>query len=183
MNYNWQTKTATQRVVTLMPGLTCTDCYLYTGAGFLVIAQYSSGNYFRAEVKVAGGAGFNVNLSAKNPTITATKTINIAGAGTWSTIVLGTGLAFQYRMGGVRADISGSGTAVGTGSAVGGAQAQASAGFMYAAGKTYTPYTAFASYKKPSASIKFTSVKALSAMVQVTGRLDAKVRFTLTLQT
>lgn len=137
--------------------------------------QYATGKFFRAEVKIAGGAGFNVNVAANNPTVTASKTVQILQAGNWGSITLGTGLAFQYQMGGVRADISGSGTAQGTGSLSGGAQAQASAGFLYAAGKTATPVSAFKSYTKPKGSFKFTSIRPLSAMVMVTGRLNVKI--------
>lgn len=126
-------------------------------------------------MKIAGGAGFNINLAANNPTVSGSTTVQILPAAKWGSIALGTGLAFQYQMGGVRADISGSGTVQGTGSLVGGAQAQASAGFAYAAGKTTTPYSAFASWNKPKGSFKFTSIKPLSAMVMVTGRLNVKI--------
>lgn len=35
MNYDWNKRGAVNRQVTLTQGLTCSDCYLYTGAGFL----------------------------------------------------------------------------------------------------------------------------------------------------
>jgi len=174
MNYNWNTR-GSQQTILLSTGLTCKDCYLYTGAGFLVIAQYQTGSSFRAEVKVGGGAGFNLNMIATNPSIRGSQVINVLGAGSWSTINLGPGLAFSYSMGGVRADVSGSGSATGSGSAVAGAQAQASMGFAYSGGKTWTPTTAFSTWTKPSVSMKFTSFKPTSAEVLLTGRLNAQI--------
>jgi hypothetical protein len=175
MNYDWNSRAASQTNVVLSSGLVCSDCFLYTGAGFLVIAQYSTGSFFRAEIKVAGGAGFNLNVVAANPTIQGSKTIPILSQGSWQSISLGPSLAFNYAMGGVQADVSGSGTAVGQGKAIAGAQAQASAGFAYTGGKSWTPVSAFSSYKAPSVSMKFTSVRATSAVVMLTGRLVGKI--------
>ena len=175
MNYNWNSRAASKTKVQLSQGLRCKDCFLYTGAGFLVIAQYVTGSYLRAEIKVAGGAGFNLNLAASNPTITGSKSIQILSEGSWQKISLGPSLSFQYAMGGVQADVSGSGTAVGSGFAIAGAQAQASAGFAYSGGKSWTPVSAFKSYKAPSVSMKFTSARPTAAMVMLTGTLLGKI--------
>lgn len=177
MNYNWNTKSAVSRNLLIATGLTCRDCYLYTGAGFLAIGQYVTRQYFRMEVKVSGGAGFKLNMFANNPTLQASKTFNILSAGSWSTINLGAGLAFQYQMGGVRIDVSGSGTAVGGGTVVAGAEAQASAGMVYSASKMTYPVSAFKSFTTPKVALKFTSLKPLSAMVIPTGRLNVKLTF------
>jgi hypothetical protein len=55
MNYNWNTHSALNFNQNIGPGLSCQNCYVFSGAGFMAIAQYSTRNYFYMEVKIGGG--------------------------------------------------------------------------------------------------------------------------------
>jgi hypothetical protein len=60
-NYNQNTRAATKSLNMAqsgITGLTCSNCYAYTGAYIMAIVDYySSGHYMALEVKVSGALG------------------------------------------------------------------------------------------------------------------------------
>jgi hypothetical protein len=170
MNYNWNTRSAMIYNYNIGPGLSCTNCYVYSGAGFMAVAQYSTRNYFYMEVKIGGGAGAMVNLQANNPSIKGSLgPFTVQNAGSPSTFPIGGGLTVSLNSQGLRVDVSGSGGVNGGGAIAGGAEAYASLGLMYAQGKSSWPVTAFQQYKRPTCNMKFTSLQPFNALVMVTG--------------
>lgn len=98
----------------------------------MLIAEYSWTYGFQFEVKVAGGAGFNIDLEVSNPTISGSKTIELMGTGSWGYLDIGdTGLALGFQMGGLTATLSGSASATGSITFTAGAGLSASMGMMY----------------------------------------------------
>ena len=72
VNYDYTTGKA---ITPLIPigedsGIQCKECYLYFGAFFGIIVEYSSSFGFAFEAETYGGAGFKIDLSVINPKIT-----------------------------------------------------------------------------------------------------------------
>lgn len=67
-----------------MPGITCENCYLYAGAGFLLIAEYSSEG-FAFEAKLSGSAGFNTKMVLHGATYSGSDVITLFSNGAIST--------------------------------------------------------------------------------------------------
>jgi hypothetical protein len=69
-----------------------------TQAGFLVLGAYSWNTGFEVEAKLAGGAGFNIDLSANNPSFSGSRTFNlISAASDHTSIPLAYGTQAIYR--------------------------------------------------------------------------------------
>jgi len=179
MNYAWNTHSAAVSNVKITDGLICSNCYVYTGAGFMAIAEYSTNNFFNFEVKVGGGAGLSINLAANNPTVKANlPPITVAGAGAWSSFPIGSGLSMSIQSRGMVINLSGSGTLVGSGQTSGGAEAYASVGVMIANQVQSLPTTAFDSYRPVQNSMSFSTMSpAFAATVLITGSFGVKLAF------
>ena len=91
----------------------------------LLIMQYSSGffgttltsPFFRFEVKLAGGAGYNVNVEVVDPSFSGTITVKgvIPVQSKFTTFSIGTtGLFVDYKFGGADVTVTGSGSAKGS---------------------------------------------------------------------
>ncbi len=83
----------------------------------MVIVEYSpwiGGGGFRFNAKLSGSAGFNIEVDATNPTLSASKPVNLIPAGTtFAPMSLGGSLSLGFKLGGLDAVISGSGGATG----------------------------------------------------------------------
>jgi hypothetical protein len=68
-NWDWVNNAAVKPSIELLPGVVCTDCYAFLGAGFMVIIQYTSGTSatVSCQAKIKGGAGFNAKIDVKDP--------------------------------------------------------------------------------------------------------------------
>jgi len=114
-------------------GLSCSQCYLFIGAGVLVdLNYYSMGQYFDFEAKMAGGVGFSVVAGYTNPVLSSSTTIELmGGTDKWTKFPLGNGLTLKCRFAGLNGVVSGSVGGTGTGSMGAGAKASAQIGIMY----------------------------------------------------
>lgn len=137
----------------VIPGVTgvqCSNCYAFLGAGILAILEYNTGTYvsgsfFRVEIKIAGGAGFNVDLNIQNPEVSSSKTVPevIPPETEYHTFPIGkTGLSLNYKFGGVDITLSGSGQATGSLSAGAGSSIAASAAVLFDGANLTFPYKA-----------------------------------------
>lgn len=116
-------------------GVKCNNCYAFFGAGFLAVFEYR-GSSVSAEVKVGGGAGYNVDILMNNPFISGTSSNpNVISGGPSLSIPIGSSfLSLNIALGGIGAVISGTGSATGSAETGAGWSVTASAGVMYAGG-------------------------------------------------
>ena len=107
--------TATTKSVDLQAGVTCVDCYAYLGSSLLVVVRYGyDSNTFDFEVKAGGDVGFSIDIEVQDPSISESKTVTILNAeSTFTTVSLGQGLYLGHKFGGLKATLTGSGSAIG----------------------------------------------------------------------
>lgn len=155
MNYNTKLHTAINADIDLSngygAGMSCKSCYAFLGNSFLAIINYKlKGMHLSFEVKINGGAGVNLGITMKNPSISATWSKQLLSPQTsFSTITLGAGLALKYKFGGILAEISGSGSAAGVAIMQGGATGDLQMGAIYDGSTMYAQSNNFASFTKP----------------------------------
>ena len=123
MNYNAGSKSASKYFLNVAnsggSSVVCNNCYGYVGAGILIYFSYSFTNGFQFEVKIAGNAGFSVDVDIVNPTASqASKPIQLIPGqdktqGS-SFPIPNTGLILSYWFGGMTATVQGTGSATGT---------------------------------------------------------------------
>lgn len=114
VNYDFFTSKAIQADMSLGNGVICHNCFAFVGAMFLLNIQYSSGHGFGMEIMLSGGAGYAVDLTINNPTITASITRTLVQAtATYSNFNLGGGLSIGVKSNGFTGTLSGSGGATG----------------------------------------------------------------------
>ena len=122
-NFNWTpddngdvTKgTVTKPVITLngVTGIVCQNCYAYAGGQLYIIFEYlNAGQAFLGEVRISGGAGFNLAVDIKDPAVQSSSDTQLveAAANYDKPIPLGaTGLQVSFKMGGLVGSVSGQG--------------------------------------------------------------------------
>ena len=121
MNYDFNTQHAKDTSLKIVDdgSITCKDCYAFLGAGILIQLEYFTASLtLHFEIKLAGGAGFNLNVEASNPVVSASKTRQLLAPldkKNGGKIIIGTtGLTLFYTFGGMDATLSGSGSGTGT---------------------------------------------------------------------
>jgi hypothetical protein len=115
-NYDTTTQSAATPSIDIITGVTCEECYIYAGAGLLLIFQYSVGlsNWMRFQAKIGGGAGFNADILIQDPSFSSSKVISLMGASAESSLTIGSfDLAYNFES--LKATISG--TVQGSGTA------------------------------------------------------------------
>lgn len=178
-NYDFSTSRAATDplIIPGVDGIECSNCYAFLGAGILAILQYNtgtfkSGKFFRVEIKIAGGAGFNVNLNVLSPNISTVKTVPgvMPAEKTYHEFPIGkTGLTLNYKFGGVNIDAGGSGQATGSFSAGAGATIAASAAVLFDGANLTFPYTASITVIPPFfKATKFTLGKSFDVSLALT---------------
>ena len=76
--------------------------------------QYSYNEGFKFEAKLAGSAGFNIEVDATNPSLSGSQSMSLLSAAySFSTMSIGGGLMLGFKFGGMDATLSGSGSASG----------------------------------------------------------------------
>lgn len=136
MNYNPQTKRAAVQI-SIDDSIRCKNSYAYLGANFLVYFEYNSRHTrmptFGFETKLTGAAGFNVDLFIRDPSLSGSKTLTLLNPSPSDvySLEIGSGLTLQYGFGGLKATLSGSGSAAGTAEFGTGASLKAVLGVMY----------------------------------------------------
>lgn len=80
MNYNFATRKADVADITITSGLVCHDCYAFIGGQLVFNIQYTLSGFFGFYVGLNGGAGFNIDLKADNPSISGSMTKTLAQA-------------------------------------------------------------------------------------------------------
>ena len=133
INYNVQSQSAARADITIGSGLSCKSCYAYFGAALSVNIQYSSTYGYGFSGRLGGGAGYNVDLSINNPTISSAKTFQLlpADPNGGSVFQIFPGLVIWVCGQGLKATVSGTGSAQGTASMSRGASTNAQIGIQY----------------------------------------------------
>ena len=169
MNYNTQTHSAVQSNIDLSngmgSGMTCSNCYAFMGNAFLAIINYKlKGMSLSFEVKLNGGAGLNLAVNMNNPSIrSAWSKWLLNPQTTFKTISLGSSLSLQYKLGGVYAEVTGSGSAAGIALMQGGATGDLQMGALYDGSKMTAASNNFASFVKVRLSFaKYSPIHAPS---------------------
>ena len=115
LNFNFDTNTNSAigplTLLPSVPSVTCPNCYLVLGAGFLVVVNYfSQGTYLDFEAKMSGNAGFAVNVAFFQRIVYSNSTVVplLPAASKASDFNLGYGLALSSQFGGLSAVVSGS---------------------------------------------------------------------------
>ena len=124
MNYNAASKSASKYFLPIGPATAtgnsavCNNCYGYLGAGILIHFSYSVTYGLQFEVKLAGSAGFSVDVDIVNPTSAGPATVDLVKAQditqASSFMIPNTGLTLSYWFGGMKATVQGTGTGTGT---------------------------------------------------------------------
>jgi len=171
VNYDFRGGGASVKSLAMADGVTCDECYAFIGPNLKVMVQYSIQKRFGFSARVSGAAGFAVNLGLRNPSVSGSTTIGlVAPQANYQAFKLPNGLGLDLKVGGLRATLSGTGSAVGT--ATLGAKASLNAAFgivkkygengkpgvwsmygLYSSGASFLPLSSYASSaSKPSFS-------------------------------
>ena len=129
-NYDFSSGKAITNSLQIANGVTCTNCYLFFGAGFIVIAEYLN-SAFMFETKIGGGTGFNAQVDLNNPSISGSKVYSLMGPSNQGYVFpIGGGFTMTSKFGGLSATLSGSGSASGSASFGAGYKTAATIGVM-----------------------------------------------------
>ena len=186
LNYNPSTRSAVTNPLNLgdgvhLSGIACNNCYAFFGAGFLAIVEYGSKSYggtIAAEVKLGGGAGYNVDIVVNNPTLSGTSTLPtlVSGGQSLSIPIVSSvfgSMGLTVSIKGISAAISGTGAATGTFETGAGWSVTASAAAMYAGGSLAFPVVVQTSSVPPFyTSTSFATVKPFNALVTLTATVE-----------
>jgi hypothetical protein len=181
INFNHARGTeAIRKNIDLGYGIKCTNCYSFIGASVLVVFNIFGGKMstFAFQAKQEGGAGFNIELSIKDPTFSGSKFINLANAGKPISIPIVAGLTFDIGFGGAWATVKGSGSAKGSASLSSGYTLVEEDYIMYANSKWSAKHTLTKSNRiKPVYSVSGFKVSSVSLTAIV--MLSAKITYSL----
>lgn len=181
VNFNHATGTqAIRKSIDLGYGIKCTNCYSFIGASVLVVFNIFGGKMstFAFQAKEEGGAGFNIELSIKDPTFSGSKFINLAGAGKPISIPIIAGLSFDIGFGGAWATVKGSGSAKGSATFSSGYTLIEEDYIMYANSRWSAKHTLTNSNRlKPVYSV--TGFKVSSVSLTTIVMLSAKITYSL----
>lgn len=168
-NYDYATGTAAIPSYDLGGGISCVNCYVFLGAGVLIIVQYKKGN-FDIEAKVGGGLGYSANVNIVNPIVSSSYDIAlIKGSSNFKVSSLGSSLQLGYKLGGLTATLSGSGSATGSLS-FGSAQSfDSTMGVLYSSTSGLSfPTKTHSTYVSPYFNASSFQVKSLSVGLTLT---------------
>lgn len=181
INFNHARGTeAIRKSIDLGYGIKCTNCYSFIGASVLVVFNIFGGKMstFAFEAKDEGGAGFNIELSIKDPSFSGSKYFNLAGPGKPISIPIVAGLTFDIGFGGAWATVKGSGSAKGSASLSSGYTLVEEDYIMYANSKWSAKHTLTNSNRlKPVYSV--TGFKVSSVSLTAIVMLSAKITYSL----
>ena len=164
--------------IKLGDGITCTNCYSFLGAGILAVFNIFGGDTstFAFQAKSAGGAGYNIGILLRNPTVSASKYFNLAKAGPVSSIPIVAGLSLKINFGGAWATIKGSGTARGSATFSSGYTLEESDYVMYAKSKWSAGHKLINSNQiKPTYSDN--GIKLSTTMISVIASISARIQY------
>jgi hypothetical protein len=132
-NFNYNGAGGATKSFPLVSGVTCSNCYAYIGASFMIELNYHNSGYkISAEAKLMGGLGFNVQLSLEQDASLYSTNIPLLGKSSQSTdIPLGVGLVLNTNFGGLNMELDGSGSISGSADMGAGASANAYIGIEY----------------------------------------------------
>lgn len=179
-NYDYTTYKARQSI-DLGNGVVCSNCYVFMGAAFMAIIEYTSSYYsgpigyskFYIEGKVQGGAGVNVDASITPKSGTFQKPI-FPPASNFAYVPVGGGLSLGYKNGGMKSVVTVTSSATGSVSFGAGVTGQASLGIVYTDGSFSMPYSVYTNINPPYIN------NTLKGSVSVTVELQATQNFKLT---
>eukprot|EP01041_Mallomonas_annulata_P013286 gene13286-28131_t len=173
---------------TYIRGVDCVDCYFYLGASIQAIFEYvwdSTYRYYKfyMEVKLIGSTGFNARIEIVNPSISGSIVIPIISPSSdsfYSSILIYSGIYLSYKPGGLKAVISGTGSATGTAYMGAGFSAYATFGVVYngPSNSVSFPFSYYYSYNAPyfQNPVSFTAVSC-SIDVQFIATENFKLSF------
>eukprot|EP01041_Mallomonas_annulata_P004632 gene4632-9193_t len=127
---------------TNVKGIDCVNCYFYLGGSIQAIFEYFwvstgflTGYYaFYMEAKIKGGVGFNAQIQIVNPSVWGSTVIQIISASSnsaYNSLNIYSGIVLYFKPGGLKATISGSGSAIGSVYMGAGFSASASLGVIF----------------------------------------------------
>lgn len=133
INYDVQRQMAAKADMMIGSGISCKSCYAYFGAALFTNIEYSSTYGYGFSGRFGGGAGYNVDLSIVNPTVTASKAVQLMpqDPSGGSVFMIFPGLYVWVCGQGLKAVVTGTGSAQGTASMSRGSSTTAQIGIQY----------------------------------------------------
>lgn len=147
--------------------------YLLQSSVRFHVREYSFSNGFGLLIKLAGNAGYDVDVYANNPSVGLMQPVSLLSpSGSYSSWSIGTaGMTIGWKFGGMTASVGGSGSCSGTAEFKGGFTASASVGLMYAQGGISIPASYSLSGSYPSVIYE----NFVCGNIVVTANLNAKI--------